>query len=374
MAAPGDILVLANTVRYLAQSARASGHAVHAIDAYADLDTRRACQRLFRAAEATPQALLAALSELVIDQDLPWTYGAGFETAPEVLQGLARRNRNLLGNDPRLLLLLSDPSRFFALLDELDIAYPQTRQQLPANCEGWLFKPAGRLGGLGVRWARDAMSGHAADGSAGYYQTFVRGTLCSLLFAADTRDVAVVGYNRMMARYPSAGDFRYAGAVSGFAPTHEQQDLMLQVARRLTRALGLRGINGLDFVIRQGEPLLLELNARPPATLELYESCLPGGGFASHLEACRGRLPSRLSPDPVRGIRVLYARRSLSLADIDWPAWTRDRPAPGTQIVIDQPFCTVHAEGGDIESVEATLRQRADALDCLIRGFSEEAA
>lgn len=41
---------------------------------------------------------------------------------------------------------------------------------------------------------------------------------------------------------------------------------MEQVTRRLSAALDLRGVvNGLDFVLERGQPLLLKLNDRPPA-------------------------------------------------------------------------------------------------------------
>lgn len=366
-----SILLIGNSVRYLAQSGQRHGYAVHAADAFGDVDMRQAsmCQR--RAQRATPDALLDATKGLKHIGDMPWIYGAGFEAAPDTLLAFSRQRPGLLGNDPKVLQLLSDPARFFALLDTLDIAYPRTLlRQPPDRSDGWLFKASGRFGGLNVQLAKHG--GHDVDN--GYYQTFVNGRLCSLCFAADGREARPIGFSRLLARYPSAGDFRFAGAISGLQVSLVQQTRMRQVAQRLTRALSLRGVNGLDFVIDDGEPLLLELNARPPATLELYEGCLPRGGLACHLDAAGGRLPEIASTSRVSGMRMLYARRRLQVGAVDWPDWVSDRPSEGTRVECDEPLCTVHAVGTDAGAVEACLRQRADRLMDGINNLARDVA
>ncbi len=366
----GPILLVGNTVRYLAQSARRAGIAVCGVDAYGDLDTRLACQRHRRSAGPGPGALIGAVRDWEDASCAGWSYAAGFETAPDLLAQLVRRRRGLLGNEPGVLQHLARPQRFLQLLGELDIAHPRSLPVCPAEPGGWLFKPAGRFGGQGVRLAREP-----ARDEPGFYQEFVKGPLCSLLFAANGRDARVIGFNRLLARYPAAGDFRFAGAVSGLAPPASPRRTMELAAQRLTRALGLRGVNGLDFVLRGGEePLLLELNARPTASLDLYETALARGGLACHLDACRGRLPDVEAKAPVRGMRVVYARRALRMPVLDWPSWASDRPGAGERIGADAPLCTVHASGGDMDAVEARLRERADALVSLLGGLSVEAA
>ena len=366
-----SIFLVGNSVRYLAQSGRRHSYAVYAADVFGDTDTRQASTHVCRARCATPGALLAVMNGLKHTGDVPWTYGAGFETAPDELLAFTRQHPGLLGNDPKVLQLLFDPERFFALLDTLDIAYPQVSlRRSPDRPDGWLFKASGRFGGLSVQLARQ----RAHDIDKGYYQRFVNGRLCSLCFAADGREVRPIGFSRLLARYPAAGDFRFAGATSDAPLSMVQQVCMRQVAERLTRALSLRGVNGLDFVIDDGEPLLLELNARPPATLELYENRLPRGGLACHLDAATGRLPEVTPTSQISGMRVLYARRGLEVGSVDWPDWVSDRPSEGTRVKRDEPLCTVHAVGTDGGAVEASLRQRADLLMDAINNPAEEAA
>ena len=49
-------------------------------------------------------------------------------------------------------------------------------------------------------------------------------------------------------------------------------------------------IDNLDFIMRRGRWLALELNPRPTATFELNDPDYPGGLFSWHLRACRGSL------------------------------------------------------------------------------------
>lgn len=366
------MLLVGNTVRYLAQSAHRQGVAVSGIDAFADVDTQLVCRQHRRSVAAAPAALARAVRAIHRSGSTAWTYGAGFEAAPESLMGLAECSDGLLGNDPRVLLQLTQARHFFDLLSELEIAHPAVVFERPRNDADWLFKAAGRNGGLDVSFAGDTAD---ADGS-GYFQRFVNGPLCSLLFAADGREVQPLGFNRLLARHPVAGDFRFAGAINGLAPTESQERSMLRAARRLTRELGLRGVNGLDFVLDDGQPLLLELNARPPSTLELYESALPAGGLLCHLDACRGKLPDRISSSSskVEGMRVVYAPCDLFVNITGWPEWVSDRPSSGTEVYRDAPLCTVHASGDDIDSVAATLRQRADEVVDLIGSLTGKVA
>lgn len=370
MATPASLLLIGNTVRYLAQSARAAGLDVCAVDAFGDDDLQHPDTAVQRAAAVDPQALCAAVPAAALDSGMRWVYGAGFEAAPQVLQALLRRNRHLLGNEPRVLELLNDPARLLALLAELGIAQPPTQLARPACVDGWLYKPAGRCGGVGVCRAAE----HTNAASAGYYQAFTKGPLCSLLFAADGQRVQPIGFNRLLARYPAAGDFRFAAAISGFQPDPTQHARMLQVAQRLTRALGLRGVNGLDFVLHRGQPLLLELNARPTATLELYERVLPGGGLRCHIDACDGALQTPRTPAQVQGLQIVYARRDLQIGAVGWPSWVSDRPTAGSRVASHEPLCSVHASGTDSGAVAARLRQAADELHQLLTPFAMEAA
>lgn len=364
------IVAIGNSVRYLAQSARAAGVSVTAIDAFGDADTCQASADCRRASGPSPQHLSQTARPVLSDARLAWTYGAGFEQDPDALRALGPSDRGLVGNDPAVLGLLAEPARWFALLADLDIACPQTALEPSAAGRDWLVKPAGGCGGSGVHRFVHPDPGDAAV----YYQRFVGGPLCSLVFVADGARMQPLGFNRLFARYPAAGDFRFAGAISGLVPAEPARRCMLTAAQRLTRALGLRGVNGIDFALNQGQPLLLDLNARPTATLELYEDDLPAGGYLCHVDGCEGVLTRPRSGGPARGMHIVTARRPSRLGPLSWPSWVSDRPVAGEFVPVGQPLCTVHAQGPDIETVAGRLREKADAVAQLVVAGNADAA
>jgi predicted ATP-grasp superfamily ATP-dependent carboligase len=371
-----DLLLVGNSVRYLAESGRRAGLVLAGLDAFADRDARAACAR-WDSCPPAAEHLADAAAALVVDLGratpgkLCWTYGAGFEANPDGLRRLAGRYGAPLGNDAGVLALLAEPRPWFALLDSLAIRYPDTRFDAVDDATGWLLKPAAGCGGLAVRRATD--DGGDAE-SARIHQRYLRGPLCSLTFAADGRAMMPLGFNRLHACFPAAGDFRFAGVVSGCQPGREQAAAMLEAARRLTAALGLRGINGLDFVIHDQQPWLLDLNARPPASLELYEDRFRRGGLLAHVDACSGRLPLLRPHDGARGLRILYARQRPGGLPDTWPDWLKDRPSSLAAVVPGQPLCSIHASAATPEAVEALLRERADQARALFGQATRDAA
>ena len=363
------ILIIGNSVRYLAQSAKQAGYQVIGVDLFADTDMQSACH----VARKTDNISIETLETTYLDLDLPlsirWTYSAGFEQMP-VQQKHFLKVGECLGNKPTVMQLLASPTNFFDHLDRLSIAYPSVSLMCPAKTNGWLSKAIGGCGGAGVQFANDA----GDEVSPGYYQKFIQGALCSLTFLANGSDVQIIGVNKIEPVNATRGDFRFSQALSGFDPGKKQYQEMIRVAKKLTVALQLRGANGLDFVLTDDHALLLELNPRPPATLELYEQVLPGGGFHCHLLACEGQLPSVAEHTSLSGCRVLYVHNEIEIGHVDWPDWCSDRPVPGSILAAGSPLCILHAGGIDHDEIEHKLHDRASVLHSMIESSNQEAA
>lgn len=364
---PRALLLVATSGRALAESARRGGWRPRVIDAFGDRDTRRAAEQVavvpLGAAGLHPEAVLAAADRLSRGSEATaLVYGSGLEAQPEVLAELAR-GRTLLGNSPHVLRTVKDPRVFFALLDELAIAHPEVAFEAGAGGEGWLLKRAGGSGGGHVRRLGRAPRRLGPDG---YLQHEEQGTPMSLLFIADGRRMRPIGFNTLWAAADVPGrPFVYGGAMNRARLSPGPRQAMCRAAGALTRALGLRGLNGLDFLHDGHRPLLLELNPRPAASFELHDPDAPHGLLALHAAACGGRLPAPL-PRPARRVRALgivYAPVALRIpAELVWPAWCRDLPVAGQTIAAGEPLCSVFAEAGDPRGAETRIRLRREAL------------
>src|SRR5262249_39058348 len=122
------------------------------------------------------------------------------------------------------------------------------------------------------------------------------------------------------------------------------------------------GLVSFDFLNTNGVPCLLEINPRPGATIDVFDDA-NGSLFKAHLAAGQGRPISLSPPAAARAMGVLYADRGpLTPGGVSWPAWSADRPLPGTRIPPYRPVATVFGQGADATAAEWNCRQRLDEL------------
>lgn len=370
------LVVVGASARSLAEAGARAGYRVVAADCFGDEDTRAAAGMVALASVDRESTLAAAAFSLH-----PWStrrprlvWGAGFEGAGHLLRKLQRSFR-LCGNTPFVMDLPGEPRRLFELLDTLNIPHPEVRFAPPAEPLNWLRKHGAGSGGMGVFDATHE------DGSAPapdvYWQRLIAGEAFSVLFAADGGRATVMGFNTQLHGRQGPRPFVYQGAITGHTLDGRARERVEEYVALLTRSLGLRGINGMDFILDGDEPLFLELNARPPATLELYAPDLPGGdAMAVHLEACEGHLSvaGPVGGGAVRGHRILYAGHDMAVPAIHWPAWMKDRPAPGTRLVAGEPVCSIHGEGTTTAAVADLLARRATQGASLLGAAGRAAA
>jgi len=376
-ARPEAFLLVTLSGRGLAQAAARAGRIAVGMDGFADRDTCDLAplwQRLPLDAngDLAPLGLVDAAARLSpAERCLGLVYGSGFEAQPELLSRLAC-GRQLLGNPAEVLAESADPMRFASLARRLGLPFPEVQSAPPADPAGWLAKRAGGCGGIHVR---EAVGSAARPGV--YFQRRVDGTPCSLLFLADGRDIRAIGFNRLLPAPPQApGRWAYAGAVALDDAPGGVGPAVQAAARALTGALGLRGLNGIDFVVNDSDWSLLELNPRPTATLELWDAHPMPALFDLHVQSCLGRLPVTLpKPEASRAVAVAYAGATLRVpAGFPWPDWSADLPRMDTLLEPGDPVCTVHATAADAGAAERqALEFRQRILDRLSRHAQVEA-
>jgi predicted ATP-grasp superfamily ATP-dependent carboligase len=362
-------LVVAVTGRALAASAARGGHRVIVLDYFADRDCSSqavACHPVVSptAFRFDKRTLLARAAELAAPERCAGLVcGSGFEGRTALLRRLAAR-RKLWGNRPEVVQAMKDPARFFPLLERLGMPFPETRLAPPAVPAGWLVKQTGGAGGVHVHAA-----GTAPVRRGSYFQRFQPGRALSVLFLANGKRARILGCNR---QWTTAGraeaPWQFGGAAGGIVLPGRLYSEISAGLDRLVAATGLIGINGLDFLAERGVWWVLEVNPRPPATIELYDPDFPRGLFDWHLRACEGELPDRLPvARAARALAVVLAREPWRpTGDFDFPRWCRDIPRPGTRFATGDPVCTVHGSATDPRRATLLVRKRLARLGRLL--------
>jgi predicted ATP-grasp superfamily ATP-dependent carboligase len=359
-------LIAAVSSRPFVKAAASAGYSVTALDVFADTDTQRAAERVYKI-EYTNSGFDAKQFEAALDQiDLTgvigFAYGSGFEAQPDLLTRIAHRIP-LIGNLPETVRRLKNAPEFFEVLDQLNIPHPEVCFKPLANPAGWLCKEEGGSGGTHVM---NALA-EAALPRGQYYQRVMNGIPVSMLFAANGHEVKVIGFNQQWVAPITGKPYRYGGIV-GHAnlPANFKQDLEA-VANKLALAFGLRGLNSLDVIWQNDAFWVLEINPRLSSTLDLYQSqqC---NLFELHVQAVAGDLSQFPQiPSHSKARNVLYAAKDIVIPEnFIWPAWTADIPMPLTCIPQAQPICTILAEADNATEAQDLVLSRVQILSNLL--------
>jgi predicted ATP-grasp superfamily ATP-dependent carboligase len=369
MPSGGTVLVAGFSARALARSALAAGFRVAVVDGFGDRDLLEpAPQPVARRTihPFDPDRAAEAAASLSADAVV---YTSNLENHPDAVARLCR-GRSLLGNAPEVLVAVRDATRLSRTLDAAGLPAARVYDEATAREAGvsCLVKPRRSGGGYGIRRWRPGEPLREGE----LLQEWVDGVPASLLFAADGVDVLPLGLTRQLIGDAAFGarDFHWCGNLLGgigvevLPRAGEVLAGAVAAAAAITRAFGLRGVNGIDCIARDGEAVVIEVNPRWTAAMELAERACGTSLFPTHVAACEGRLEAPPGPRPgaCHGKAVVCAPSDSTAPDTD--AWLadadiRDVPSSGSALPRGAPVCTVFAEALSDGACHAALVRRA---------------
>ncbi|WAR43525.1 ATP-grasp domain-containing protein [Methylomonas rapida] len=364
---PLTLLVIAQSARMLVQMAVGAGFSAVAIDCYADSDTLQLALEAIKVESLRLNEVRPALDAVQVKHGLTHVvYGSGFEDHLETL-GFLQQNWVVLGNSVEVFRQIQDKPAFFARLAALSILYPQTIFTPPSGeRRQWLLKPVSGAGGAHIRW-HDPNDSVCADKF--YWQRFVRGEALSMLFLAAEGRIGIVGFNRQW--ICSVGHekqpFLFAGIASHANVSDDHRRLLYEWLTKLARVYPLRGLGSLDFMLADGYCYVLEINARIPASAQLYGKRV----FSLHLQACLGVMTDDSIESEPAAYQVVYAKQAVKIpVSVDWPDWALDRPSGGAIVGMGQPICSIIAAGKSPGQAEECLCHRQQVIENILNiGF-----
>ncbi len=386
-------LIVGLSTRAIAESAVKVSYDVITLDYFGDRDQKDLVENysLMRdfALGFSADALLTASRGLDFGAVV---YISNLENHPDVVEKLAA-GHNLLGNDPATLRRVRDWGTLRQVCCREGIPVPVTllpgeeEQADVAELKGkrWLTKPARSGGGHGIAfWSGEPLyEGHLL-------QEYVNGLPCSAAFVADGWRCVLIGLTEQLIgrRELGAPGFTWCGNIlplsletspplwGGFVGGLEVTAAVQGMLQKLTRAFGLRGVNGVDFVLGRDEtgrpvPYLVEINPRYTASMELVEWAYGLSVFDAHVRSFDGNLPifhleEHLVPrlSSYYGKAIVYARHNGTMPET--AGWRkkgrRDIPFPGEHIAAQHPICTVLAEEGTRDECWRRLLAAAEAV------------
>ena len=338
-------MVVASSARQLAYAANNAGYRSLVIDLYADLDTQSFSYAWIKIPTLSLDDLAEAVNFFMLRYGVEQAvYGSGFEYHSESLAFLSTQ-LTLWGNTPAVFAKAVDKRYFFTQLEQLEIPYPPVAFCVPSDGEQWLIKPYHGVGGAGISYADDYKN---IDAKYYYWQQYKSGTVHSVLFLADGKQMKVVGFNRQwVINADDQQPFLFAGIINATELPHEQRKKIIVWLRKLVAVIGLHGLNSLDFIYNDQQKLswVLEINPRISASMQLYASDL----LQQHIDASHNLIivdnfESYNRPLVFSAYQIVYAPHDVKIPEkFCWPKACMDIPVAGVICRKGQPICSIIA-------------------------------
>ena len=379
-----SVLLCGASVRSLAESAIAAGLRPLCVDFFEDEDLKRLLDS-GRGRFVGRMHDFAQLPHLVrsVRNTIPMLWTGGLENHSDVLREISQ-HRPVIGAAPDTVDQLRDPWKLISWLAKAKIGVPRVATELTADADcHWLKKSVASSGGLGIG-RHDAGSPRtrplASHGQ--YLQEYIDGVPMSATLWADQAGVHLSGMSLQLIGWPSLGasEFLFCGNVGPVDPGEQVTQQVLEAARILVERSGLRGVFGIDFILRQSHAWFLEVNPRITASHMLYELQQPGLMIHRHLAALGWKSvhPRRsLEKNASRTLKTLspVAARLILWAHVDIhvpegfgieprsTAKIADRPQAGVMVPKSSPFCSIQLTATDCDDIIRQLAMLED-LSC----------
>lgn len=353
------LIIIGASARAAAQSATRRGRLPLPIDLFADADLCQDTPTCMRVPADLYPGDLPDMAQTVPPTSFVIT--GGLENRPDIVQAIEARHHNE-GTLARDLEPVRDPWQVRAVLTEVDMQTPDLAATCPDLRDGqrWLRKPRGGCGGRDIRPASVTDADDAPETQSVYFQEFVPGQPCSAVYERHRDRVELLGVTEQIVGETALGarPFAYCGSVGPLDLDQASRHAFERIGKALAESFRLRGLFGVDAILRDGVPVPIEVNPRYTASVEVLEIAREQSGSFAKL-----------------GKAVLFAREETQVVDDLLPerlrCGSRDRagrlgladiPAPGTRVDEGHPILTCFASAETADRCRQLLLEYARDL------------
>jgi uncharacterized protein len=304
-------------------------------------------------------------------------YTGALENRPELVRQMMLV-RTLWGNDDRVLRRVRRPWEIAECLKTAGLPCPLLLRSFKCGpMRGkWLVKPLAGGGGRGIHfWSKQATGFPDANN---YLQEYVQGQPCAAVYTGHGRRALLLGVTRQLVGEPwlHAAPFCYCGSIGPLALSAATEAAFLRLGEVLVQGFGLRGLFGVDCVLRNDLPYPVEINPRYTASVEVLEHATGVAALCLHRQAFVNEpvIEPPLRSSKAIGKAFLFARQRLVLPSSG--PWTAagaqlrgelpqfaDIPRPGEIIGAGQPIFTIFASAESVDCCLDNLREQVRTLE-----------
>lgn len=359
-----NILVIGFDTRNVVCSARRAGYNVCSIDAFRDIDLQECAYASVLLECKTAQEL----HELDVSKIKAQMAAFGLEFDALILgSGLEMLDHDsfsctVLASCPNDIKKASNKKYLSKKLEARGISHPKcySPDEMDAIEYPVIVKPASGGGGIFNRVARSKQEllcildlfrldqcglGPEFIEETVVIQDFLEGIPSSVSLLSTRNEALSVAVNEQLIGTPwlSRLRFAYCGNITPFRTIQAEE--MEVLAEELVLEFNLLGSNGVDFLVTETGPVVLEINPRFQGSLDTVEKAMNINLFEAHVGCFRGEIPPKPEANCFAARGIIYSDRELfidrKLMDVILREKGADIPPQGTNIEPDWPLTSL---------------------------------
>lgn len=191
-------------------------------------------------------------------------------------------------------------------------------------------------------------------------QEYIEGIPVSCTVISDGKECEVISINRQIIgeKFLNAPkDFMYCGNIIPAGLSIDEEKIISEISMILTKELGLQGINGFDFVLKDNHPYLMECNPRIPGSIRASESVLNLNLLDLHIKCFISNewenIKKLIKSATLKNFAtklVFFAPKNIEkslLPKINNLEFVHDKSEPTKNVLRGEPLCTVLYEANN---------------------------
>jgi len=185
-------------------------------------------------------------------------------------------------------------------------------------------------------------------------QEYIEGLPISCTTISNGIESRVISINRQIVgeKFLNAPkEFMYCGNVVPANIFKEDKSIIAEISLKLSNELGLRGINGFDFVLKNHYPYLMEINPRIPGSIRVSEEAMNLNLLDLHIKSFNfegwEHVKETLKESKIENFAtkmIFFAPKEINkhfLNKINDLKYTHDKSEPFKNISKNEPLCTI---------------------------------
>jgi predicted ATP-grasp superfamily ATP-dependent carboligase len=210
-------------------------------------------------------------------------------------------------------------------------------------------------------------------------QEYIDGISVSCTVISDGEECEIISINRQIIGEKFLNpptEFMYCGNIVPAGLLSEEEKIISEISTILTKELGLKGIIGFDFVLRDHHPYFMECNPRIPGSIRASEIVLNLNLLDLHIKCFLSnewknvkKLIMSAKPRTFATKFILFAPNEIDkslLTEINNLEFVHDKTEPVKNVLKGEPLCTILYEANDFSKSFNGAKQIIDRINRII--------